>query len=525
MQLILRAVRTPPGSPVSSASFGAGGGTIGRNPGSTLVLPDPRRYISRAHVEVRCISGGFSFKVLSKVNPIVVNGQTVNPNEAVGVKEGDVVVLGDYEFIAALSEGEPPPQPAVASVDPFAFLTGSRQGSVSGDDTQRASFPDLNQADITSRHAQPATHNSDPLLDLLGASSPSALPATSATLDSTRSLSVDSVDEASAVNRFLSQGGGVPDFSGRDSMQKMGGLGMHSDHVQDFNLPFQPPRAVSPVPASTTPSSVDDDIFSSLFAPQPGTVSEAPNVTDLLSQFDGLSVPAAHGVPAAKALVTPAPVAQGYSAEPSTESAGGVALASLLASFAQGLNLAELKVPPEQAEAFMHDLGALLRQSVEGIYDLLILRAEVKKELRADERTMIASRENNPLKHTESVEEALKYLLDFRQANPAFLPPVRAMHDAFNDVRAHEIAVMAGMRAALSGVLKRFDPKVLENRIKKGGALDSVLPALYKAKLWESYLDMYGEIESEAEDHFDKSFGREFVKAYTLQCKRLRKQI
>jgi len=184
----------------------------------------------------------------------------------------------------------------------------------------------------------------------------------------------------------------------------------------------------------------------------------------------------------------------------------------------------ELQIPPEEAEAFMHDVGALVRQSVKGIYDLLELRAEVKKELRADERTMIASRENNPLKHTDTPEEALKYLMDFRQANPAFLPPVRAMQDAFNDVRAHEMAVMAGMRAALSGVLKRFDPKVLETRIKKGGALDSVLPAFYKAKLWESYLEMYNEIESEAEDHFDKLFGREFVKAYTLQCKRLRKQ-
>ena len=153
----------------------------------------------------------------------------------------------------------------------------------------------------------------------------------------------------------------------------------------------------------------------------------------------------------------------------------------------------------------------------------MILRAEVKKELRAEDRTMIASRENNPLKHTETVEEALAYLLQFKNHNAAFLPPVKAIQDAFNDVRAHELAVMAGMRAGLAGVIKRFEPRILESRIKKGGALDSVLPALYKSKLWDSFVDMYQEIERDAEDHFDKLFGREFVRAYMEQTKKLRK--
>ena len=31
--------------------------------------------------------------------------------------------------------------------------------------------------------------------------------------------------------------------------------------------------------------------------------------------------------------------------------------------------------------------------------------------------------------------------------------------------------------------------------------LHSVMPALHKAKLWESFLAMYGELEKEAEDH------------------------
>jgi type VI secretion system FHA domain protein len=195
----------------------------------------------------------------------------------------------------------------------------------------------------------------------------------------------------------------------------------------------------------------------------------------------------------------------------------------LIAKLAEGLNMPGLKVPPSEAEAFMVELGQMFRTAVEGVHTLLLLRAEVKKELRAEDRTMIASRENNPLKHTETVEEALNYLLAFGSANPAFLTPARAMEDAFKDMRAHELAVMAGMRAGLAGVLKRFDPKALEPRIKKAGAFDSVVPALYKAKLWDTYTEFYKDIEGEAEDHFDKLFGREFVRAYMEQTKQLKK--
>ena len=38
------------------------------------------------------------------------------------------------------------------------------------------------------------------------------------------------------------------------------------------------------------------------------------------------------------------------------------------------------------------------------------------------------------------------------------MPPARAMRDAFDDLRAHQFGFMAGMRAALEGVLGRFDP-------------------------------------------------------------------
>ena len=39
-----------------------------------------------------------------------------------------------------------------------------------------------------------------------------------------------------------------------------------------------------------------------------------------------------------------------------------------------------------------------------------------------------------------------------------FMAAAPAMRDAYDDLRAHQFGFLAGMRAALEGVLERFDP-------------------------------------------------------------------
>jgi type VI secretion system FHA domain protein len=321
------------------------------------------------------------------------------------------------------------------------------------------------------------------------------------------------------------------------------------DHVHDINLPFNPPTrkkpaAEVPLVAGSPPPSVagadafEGDIFDALMgyssnppstlpaspAPASSPSRKAPTsfTDDLFSVLDGLI--ATPQSDAGMVLKPDTVESCGVGPSPVQVTIEGTSNEALIAKLIQGLNMPGLRIPPGDAPAFMLELGRMFRIAVEGIHGLLLLRAEIKKELRAEDRTMIASRENNPLKHTETIEEALQYLLAFGASNPAFLPPERAIEDAFKDIRAHEMAVMAGMRAGLSGVLKRFDPKSLEPRIKKTGALDSVLPTLYKAKLWDCYIEFYKDIEGEAEDHFDILFGREFVRAYMEQTKQLSKR-
>jgi FHA domain-containing protein len=131
----------------------------------------------------------------------------------------------------------------------------------------------------------------------------------------------------------------------------------------------------------------------------------------------------------------------------------------------------------------------------------------------------LQTRDNNPLKFSPDVDVALGHLLG--PAQRGFIPPLAAVHDAFDDLRAHEVAVLAGMRAALSAVLARFDPEALEKRLAPKGLLNSVMPAQRKARLWERYGEQYAQLMQEVEDDFDSVFGRAFVKAYQAQLAEL----
>jgi FHA domain-containing protein len=197
---------------------------------------------------------------------------------------------------------------------------------------------------------------------------------------------------------------------------------------------------------------------------------------------------------------------------------GDANTAALLEALARGLGVTGLKPPGGLTPEFMEHVGKIVREAAHGTIELLLARAVTKREVRA-EMTMIVSKNNNPLKFSPDVNFALMQLIAPQGAG--FMPPVEAMRDAYDDLRAHQIAFMAGMRGALTGVLGRFKPEDLEARLSDKSFLDSVLPGGRKAKLWDLYEQRFADISREAEDNFHTFFGREFLKAYEEQLDRL----
>src|SRR4030095_2474906 len=101
--------------------------------------------------------------------------------------------------------------------------------------------------------------------------------------------------------------------------------------------------------------------------------------------------------------------------------------------------------------------------------------------------------------------------------------PVEAFEDAFEDVRHHQVAMLAGVRVAFEAMLARFDPDPRQERFdrQKKGALVSV-PA--KLRYWDLYRDWIHDMVRDAEGSFRELFGDEFARAYEEQLKKLKAQ-
>jgi type VI secretion system FHA domain protein len=132
---------------------------------------------------------------------------------------------------------------------------------------------------------------------------------------------------------------------------------------------------------------------------------------------------------------------------------------------------------------------------------------------------MPRAHENNPLKFTTDVDSALAHLLGPPQRG--FIAPLAAVDAAFADLRAHELALLAGTRAALEAVLARFDPQALEARFAGKAMWENLVPVNHKARLWERYAEQHAALVREVEDDFDALFGDAFLEAYRAQLARM----
>ena len=210
------------------------------------------------------------------------------------------------------------------------------------------------------------------------------------------------------------------------------------------------------------------------------------------------ATPAPAAPPAPAAVATPIAAA----ASPGGARAG-------LDAFLQGANVTRAQTGDDPEEA-LRAIGQVFRILVEGLREVLMSRAAIKSEMRI-EGTLIRSNNNNPLKFSFNPDEAVIALLGSER--PGYMPPQRAAKEAFDDIKNHEVAVMAGVQTALRSLLQRFNPETLESRLAQG-LLSSMLPAARKARLWENFRELHKTIAAEAQDDFQKVFGDAFAEAY-----------
>lgn len=106
--LALRVISRPDESDTApmAAHFDAAGGLIGRADTARLILPDPKRMVSRFHAHVSHRDGVYFIEDMGSTNPATVNGQALASGQKLQLNSGDRIRIGHYTIAAEYEEQE-----------------------------------------------------------------------------------------------------------------------------------------------------------------------------------------------------------------------------------------------------------------------------------------------------------------------------------------------------------------------------------------------------------------------------------
>jgi len=178
----------------------------------------------------------------------------------------------------------------------------------------------------------------------------------------------------------------------------------------------------------------------------------------------------------------------------------------------RGAGIDPASLPNEMQAATLNLAGQMLRESILGLMEALKNRGEFKGKFDPSQTSSQAI-ENNPLKTSVSVDDALRKLMDSH--NSRHLGPVEALRDAFTDLRTHQLAVTAAMHAGLNGLMQRINPAELQERFDRGLKRGALLGAANKMKYWDLYAEFFQALNQRNADGMPSTFAEEFVQAYT----------
>jgi len=452
----------------SSRLFGVTGGKIGRAGDNDWILPDPDRYVSSHHCKVDFRAGQWVLEDTS-TNGVFINGSDTpaSVEGAYTLQDGDRLRLGDYEVLVSIDErndfsadesGQIPAPPRVRNKS----NVKSHPRATDGDLGEELDLSDL----LTDSAIAPA-----PLLP------PRHAPSSSGPLDLESALALDSDDL----------------------------------------------KAMGPIPATPAPAKAPKTAFSSLLGesgehktvarprkPEAPPKLEEPRKADdwhmQTRPYDRKALQALTSPAALAKLEKPEPerpkrVAESSTAEPS----------SGIEALCRGAGIDPASLPVDQQNALLTLAGQMLREAVLGLMESLKGRTDLKSRMRLSQTT-IQPGENNPLKFSASVDEAVLKLLDPHGSR--YLGPIEAIRESFADIRTHQAGLVGSIQAAVDELMNRIEPGELQERFDRGLKRGPLLGATNKMKYWDLYTEFYQVLNQRSEQGLPTLFSEEFARTY-----------
>lgn len=453
------------------AVFDEQGGTLGRSSGNHLVLTDNEKVISSKHGSITYENGSYYYFDTSLNGTRVTNRNQRIHHEKIRLKDNDKLQVGEYHLVLSISgntihPSSHHPQPAQDPLPLSMFDHDgpeSREplmGGILGNNALSNRDKNINTYETPEFHSAFANDQRASLNDSFVPPEPIGIAPQEGKATLPDDLTLDDFFGSDTGSKLTTAGAeGHPEPIPGDQRQRDRSISWEEGY-KDF----------SRSPESPAP-----------FSRKTGQVQHVPPVS---------------GQPGMAA----------QNSRPST----GEASAELLRELFMAAGIKETGTySREECSKLMRSIGSMLRELVDGLITVLRGRSELKSQLRVSTTTLKPD-ENNPLKFSPNVEDALKSCL--LNKHPGFIDAVDAIHEGYEDIKHHQLAITAGIQASLVSILKRFDPQCFSEKFRKGLVLQR------KAKCWDEYSQAYRQIVEEALEDF---FGEVFVRAYEKQIDKL----
>ncbi len=473
----------------SRAVFSTNGGTLGRAKTNDWVLPHPK--VSSRHAVITYLDAVFYIEDTS-TNGICINspGNRLVTGRRYALQSGDRILIDPFEIAVSVSAGEA-----------TAPRSDERRGIRSADPLiadPDAEDPFAAGPPLIARRIPPVGDRSTPE------------PVPNEEVDPLRLLGGE------AKRTPARQAPTAEDL----------------DHRPIISGHYQPPAVVTPPPVSPTPARAPEPfLIPADYDPLRDDFIEVPELPRAAGLARPVPVDAEAEPPQPAPLVRATPPPQPEAAPPVAQPPdSGTALSrdegepaarhqqqatSDVVALLEAAGMENVHPTPELARS----IGQIFRVVVSGMMDVLRSRQQVKDEFRM-RMTQFRPTDNNPLKFSANADDALHNLLVKR--NPAYLGPVEAFEDAFEDLRNHQLATLAGMRVAFESMLAEFDPDRLEKDFNRQLKRVPLLRAIARLRYWDLYRDRREEIVKDPETSFKRLFGEQFGRAYEEQLNRLK---
>ena len=415
----------PDGGPLSVSIKGKRGLDIGRDPYLDWTLPDPSRFISGRHCEVRWHDGAYWLHDIS-TNGTFLNGAESRLKAPHRLRNGDRFVIGQYVIAATLDDD-------VVDREPFPPVSASPRND-----------------------------------DLWGGVSDAAMPVDARQLKAPRDAApvrpdfLDwAVDVPAPVARPASVGSGSP----------LRARGAAVDTGDDSWAKGAPPPPVPQPEAMPVPNPR---------RPEPGNPNRPWTAASdagapLRSEPDGQrSQPEAWSMPPDAG---PMETSQGRG--------DSNAMASFAQLVARGAGLPDDAFAGRDPAELADQFGKLLRLATDNVKQLLEARQQAKRLARSPNQTTVQALNNNPLKFAPTPEEALRIM--FVAQSRGYLDAERAFAQGFADLKVHQIKTYAAMQQAVGLLMRELDPASIEASFKSDRGLAGMVGSR-KAQLWDVFV-------------------------------------